>query len=144
MVFRGTFDYSLDAKNRLTVPARYRAALSDGVVLAMGFEPCVSLWRPSDYDAYTRGALAGFHPLAPEAQKLKRFFSANSLETELDAAGRIGVPSFLMAHANLDKEVVVTGSGDALEIWNRAAWATYNAALASDVTDITSRLGHTA
>jgi MraZ protein len=144
MVFRGTFDYSLDAKNRLTVPARYRGALSDGVVLAMGFERCVALWRPSDYDAYTEGSLAGFHPLSPEAQKLERFFSANSLETELDAAGRVMVPAFLIAHAGLDKEVVVAGSGKALEIWDRAKWAEYNATLASDVTDITSRLGHTA
>lgn len=144
MVFRGTFDYSLDAKNRLTVPARYRAALSDGVVLAMGFDPCVALWRPSDYDAYTQASLASFHPLAPEAQKLKRFFAANSLETELDAAGRIMVPAFLIDHAGLEKEVVVTGAGDALEIWGRSTWAQYNAALASDVTDITSRLGHTA
>ena len=144
MVFRGTFDYSLDAKNRLTVPARYRAALSDGVVLAMGLERCVALWTPSGYDAYTQASLAGFHPLSPEAQKLNRFFSANSLETELDAAGRVGVPAFLMQHAGLDKEVVVTGSGDALEIWDRATWADYNAALASDVTDITSHLGHTA
>ncbi|MDX6679928.1 MAG: transcriptional regulator MraZ [Solirubrobacteraceae bacterium] len=144
MVFRGTFDYSLDAKNRLTVPARYRATLSGGVVLAMGLERCVALWTPSGYDAYTQAALAGFHPLSPEAQKLKRFFSANSLETELDAAGRIMVPAFLMAHAGLEKEVVVTGSGDALEIWNRATWADYNAALTSDVNDITSHLGHTA
>ena len=54
------------------------------------------------------------------------------------------VPAFLMQHAGLDKEVVVAGSGDALEIWDRATWADYNAALASDVTDITSHLGHTA
>jgi MraZ protein len=144
MVFRGTFDYSLDVKNRLTVPARYRAALSAGVVLAMGLERCVALWTPDGYDAYTQASLAGFHPLSPEAQKLKRFFSANSLETELDAAGRIMLPAFLIDHAGLEKEVVVTGSGDALEIWDRATWAEYNAALASAVNDITSHLGHTA
>jgi MraZ protein len=144
MVFRGTFDYSLDAKNRLTVPARYRAALSDGVVLAMGLERCVALWTPPGYDEYTQASLAGFHPLSPEAQKLKRFFAANSLETELDAAGRVMLPTFLIEHAGLEKEVVVTGSGDALEIWSRATWAQYNAALASAVTDITAHLGHTA
>jgi len=144
MVFRGTFDYSLDAKNRLTVPARYRAALSDGVVLAMGLERCVALWTPVGYDEYTQASLAGFHPLSPEAQKLKRFFAANSLETELDAAGRVMLPAFLIEHAGLEKEVVVTGSGDALEIWSRATWAQYNAALASAVTDITAHLGHTA
>jgi MraZ protein len=144
MVFRGTFDYSLDAKNRLTVPARFRAVLSEGVVLAKGLERCVALWTPSGYDAYAQASLASFHPLSREAQKLKRFFAANSLDTELDAAGRVMVPAFLLEHAGLEKEVVVTGSGDALEIWNRATWADYNAALASDVTDITAHLGHTA
>jgi transcriptional regulator MraZ len=144
MVFRGTFDYSLDAKNRLTVPARFRAALAEGVVLAKGLERCVALWTPTAYDAYTQASLAGFHPLSKEAQKLKRFFAANSLDTELDAAGRIGLPAFLLDHAGLSKDVVVTGSGDALEIWDRMTWATYNDALASDVDEITASLGNTA
>ena len=45
MAFRGTFDYSLDAKNRLTIPAKFRTALADGVVLAKGIESCVELWQ---------------------------------------------------------------------------------------------------
>ena len=143
MVFRGTFDYSLDAKNRLTIPVRFRAALAEGVVLAKGLERCVALWTPKGYDAYTQVSLAGFHPLSKEAQKLKRFFAANALDTELDSAGRVGLPAFLLEHGGLSKEVVVTGSGDALEIWDRATWADYNAALASDVDDITASLGHT-
>lgn len=144
MTFRGTFDYSLDAKNRLTVPARFRAALAEGVVLAKGLERCVTLWTPAEFDSYTKAALAGFHPLSPEAQQLNRFFSANSYDTELDAAGRVMVPAFLLAHAGLSKEVVVTGLGNALEIWDRQTWADYNDALASRVTDITASLGQTA
>jgi len=143
MAFRGTFDYSLDAKNRLTVPARFRAALSEGVVLAKGLERCVAIRTPGAYDTYTQSALEGFHPLSNEAQKLQRFFAANSLDTELDAAGRVMVPPFLLEHGGLSKEVVVTGAGDALEVWDRAVWADYNAALASDVSEITARLGHT-
>jgi len=144
MVFRGTFDYSLDAKNRLTVPARFREALAEGIVLAKGLERCVALWTPTGYDTYTQSSLAGLHPLSKETQKLKRFFSANSLDTDLDAAGRVMLPAFLIEHASLGKEVVVTGAGDALEIWDRSTWAGYNAALASDVDDITASLGHTA
>ena len=143
MVFRGTFDYSLDAKNRLTVPARFRAALGGGVVLAKGLERCVALWTPTGYETYTERALAGFHPLSKEAQRLNRFFAANSLDTELDGAGRVMVPAFLLRHAGLQKDVVVTGSGDALEIWDRATWAEYNAALASHIDEITASLGHT-
>jgi MraZ protein len=144
MAFRGTFDYTLDAKNRLTIPAKFRATLSEGVVLAKGLERCVAVWTPSEYDAYTQAALEGLHPLSKEAQKIKRFFSANSFDTELDAAGRVMVPAFLLEHGGLKKDVVVTGSGDSLEVWDRAVWADYNAALTSDVSDITSLLGHTA
>ena len=51
MAFRGTFEFTLDAKNRLTVPAKFRAALAEGVVLAKGLEPCVAIWVPDAYDA---------------------------------------------------------------------------------------------
>lgn len=138
--FRGTFDYSLDAKNRLTVPARFRAVLAEGVVMAKATEPCVQLWVPRDYDAFTQSALSGLNPASPDAQKLRRFFNANSHDTDLDSAGRVGFPPFLLEHAGLQKEVVVTGAGDRLEIWDRDRWTEYNAALADEVTDITARL----
>src|SRR4051795_7619163 len=83
MAFRGTFDYSLDAKNRLTVPAKFRASLAEGVVLAKGIERCVQLWTPRGFEHYTGAALQGVHPLSDESRKLTRFFSANSLDTEL-------------------------------------------------------------
>jgi MraZ protein len=141
VAFRGTFDYSLDAKNRLTVPARFRSALSDGVVLAKQLTGCVAVWRPDDYDGYMQTALAGLNPLSDEATKLGQFFNANAHDTELDAAGRIGIPPFLIEHAGLGKEVVVTGAGRWLEIWDRQTWQGYNARLADEVAGITARLG---
>ena len=68
VLFRGTFDHTLDAKKRLTVPARYRAALADGVVLGMLVDnkPCVGVWQPQEYAGYSRRAdcLGGIHQLA--------------------------------------------------------------------------------
>jgi MraZ protein len=142
LAFRGTFDYSLDAKNRLTVPARFRAALADGVVLAKQVEPCVAVWRPDDYDAFTQSVLQGFHPMSAQAQQLERFFAANAHDTELDAAGRVGIPPFLLEYGGLEKEVVVTGAGRCLEIWDRAAWVDYNARLKDSVADIRESLGN--
>jgi MraZ protein len=141
LAFRGTFDYSLDSKNRLTVPARFRATLSDGVVLAKRVAGCIAVWTPDDYDAYMQAALERFHPMSPEAEQLERYFSANSHDTELDSAGRVGVPAFLLEHANLGKDVVVTGAGRCLELWDRQAWSDYNARLADEVAGITARLG---
>ena len=144
MAFRGTFDHTLDAKNRLTIPAKFRAALSEGVVLAKGIERCVQVWTPKTFDAYVTSALQGLNPLSEQARKLNRFFAANSLDTELDAAGRVMVPGFLLEHADLEKEVVVTGAGDCLEVWSRAAWSDYNEALSNELPDIAAAFGHPA
>jgi MraZ protein len=139
--FRGTFDYTLDAKNRLTVPARFRDALKAGVVMAKATEPCVQLWPAADYDGYVKSAVSGMHPLSDDARSLRRFFSANAHDTDLDSANRVMFPSFLLEHAGLEKEVVVTGGDECLEVWDRETWAQYNASLTGDIRDITARLG---
>jgi MraZ protein len=144
MAFEGTADYTLDVKNRLTVPARHRAALASGVVLAKGLDACVGVWPPDDYETFKAAALESFHPLSPERRKLGTYFSANSLSTELDSAGRVMVPTFLGEHASLDKEVTVIGAGDHLQVWDRAAWTAFNAGLTDDVNEIVSSLGHPA
>jgi len=144
MAFRGTFPYSLDAKNRLTVPAKFRTALAGGVVLAKGTERCVDIWTPEGFDAYVEAARAGMHPLSKDSEKISRYFSANSFDTELDSAGRVMLPSGLLEHAGLEKEVVVNGADAHLEIWDRSAWADYNEALFGDIGDIRETLGQTA
>ena len=140
--FRGTFDYTLDAKNRLTVPARFRAALAEGVVMAKGTDPCVALWTHEGYEAFTDAIMSGYHPLSDEADKIQRFYAANSHETELDSAGRVGFPPFLLEHASLSKDVVVTGAQNRLEVWDRATWSDYNQTLVADIKDIRGRLSH--
>ena len=141
MAFRGTFDHTLDAKNRLTVPSKFRATLSDGVVIAKGIEGCAQIWLPSAYEAYVEGALANINPMTEQARKLERFFGAGSFETELDAAGRIMIPAKIMEHAELRKDVVVIGSRRCLELWDRETWSAMDDALSSEVHDLTEALG---
>lgn len=140
--FRGTFDNKLDAKNRLTVPARYRAALAEGAVLAMpvDLKPCVGVWRPAEYETYTRRALAELPPLSPRLNELERFFYGSSHDAELDAAGRVMVPGFLGEHAGLRKDVVVVGVGDRLELWDSGTWAEHRSTLLSGVAEVTARV----
>ncbi|CAB4872240.1 unannotated protein [freshwater metagenome] len=111
------------------------------MVVAKGIEQCVAVWIPADYERFVEGALGDLNPLSPDARRLQRFFSANAVETELDAAGRIMVPGFLLEHGSLSKEVVVTGAGPCLELWDREAWATENQRLAADVIGISDALG---
>ncbi len=140
--FRGTFDHTLDAKNRLTVPARYRAALAEGVVLAMTVDqkPCVGIWRPEQYDAYSQRALEQLPPLSSKLTEMERFFYGSSQDAELDAAGRIMVPSFLGEHAKLKKDVVVVGVGERMELWDRAAWAEHRSVMLNGVAEVTANV----
>jgi MraZ protein len=142
MAFRGTFDYSLDAKNRLTVPAKFRAELSGGVVLAMGLEQSVDIWVPEAYDALVASALDGMNPMSSDARRTRLWFSANSFDTELDSAGRVQLPAALIEHAGLQKEVVVTGASDSLQVWDRGVWQDFNRNLTGEIAGITERLGH--
>ncbi len=136
--FRGNFDYKLDVKNRLTVPAKWRSSFSGGVVLAKGTADCVSLWVPERFDQMVDLAVVGLHEIDPERDRTERYFSSNSHDAELDAAGRIMIPGFLMDHAGLDTDVVLTGVRSRVEIWARDTWQAYNATL--NIAEITKRV----
>jgi MraZ protein len=138
--FRGTFDYTLDAKNRLTVPAKWRTSLSDGVVLAQGTAKCVSVWTPDHFEAYTDSAIADLHPIDPRRDELERYFQSNSFDVDLDAAGRVMLPGPLMRYAGLTKDVVITGVRTRMEIWDRETWAEYNAGL--DIAALIAPFAH--
>jgi MraZ protein len=136
--FLGTYDHNLDAKNRLTVPAKFRPSFSAGVVLSKGVDRCIEVWVPAAFEERTRAALAGHNPLSPKAVKINRFFASGSFELELDGANRVMIPAKLLAHAGIQKEVVVTGVSDHAEIWDRARWEAYETELDGEVPDITA------
>ena len=142
MAFRGHYEHSLDAKNRLSIPTRFRAAFSSGVVLAKEPEPCVAIWTPDTHEAIIERALSGMNPMGSEHRKLSRFFQGNSFEMELDASGRVTVPPPLLGHSGIEKEVVVVGVGDHLEVWGRERWQTEQEALDSEIGEVTERLGN--
>jgi MraZ protein len=140
LAFRGTFDFTLDAKNRLTIPSKYRPSFAGGVVLAAGLERCVAVWRPDDYDGWVESVLSGRNPLSPEYRQLKRHFTANAQATELDGAGRVMLPGFLMKYAGLEREVALVGAGECLEIWDRGQWGAYNGEVVANVSQIAAGL----
>jgi MraZ protein len=141
LAFRGTFEFTLDAKNRLTIPSRYRPAFSDGVVVALGLEPCLGVWTPADYEAWVDSVLAGRSPLGTEYRRLERFFTANSHATELDGAGRVMIPAPLMRRANIERDVSLIGAPRRLEVWDRETWASYNEEAIANIVDTAAGLG---
>jgi MraZ protein len=144
LAFTGTFDHTLDAKNRLTIPSKFRTALSGGVYLVRGVERCISLYPASTYTEMAEASLQGINPFSTQGRELRRMLYANALETELDSAGRVMLSQKFMEHAGIDRDVVISGLGECLELWDRASWETYDTDLTARAPDLTESLGHPA
>ena len=142
MAFHGTFEHSLDAKNRLTVPAKFRGALSQGVFLVRSADDqCVQVYPADKYTALADAAVAGMNPMSRQAREAKRLFFAFADDVPLDGAGRITLSARHLQHAGISgRDVVITGSGDGLELWSRAGWAEYEKDLMARAPDLTESL----
>jgi MraZ protein len=121
-VFLGEFEHTIDEKNRLTLPARFRDSFPDGLVVTRGMDRCLYVYARSDWDQLVDSRLASLDLLSRDDRMIQRYFFSAAVEALADKQGRIMLPAPLLEHAALGREVVVAGVHDHLEIWDRAAW----------------------
>ncbi len=136
----GEYEHTIDDKNRLTLPARFRQAFVDGIVVTRGIDGCLHAYTRPDWDTLVEGRLATLDPFSQEGRRMQRFFFSGATETELDKQGRVGIPAALIEHAELGRDVVVAGVHDHLEIWDRAAWRKELAEVEGSAEDVAERL----
>jgi transcriptional regulator MraZ len=136
----GAHDHTIDDKNRLTLPAKFREAFQDGVVVTRGLDGCLYAYRRADWDRLVESRLATMDPLSAEGRRIQRFFFSGAAEADLDKQGRVMIPSQLLEHAKLGREVVVAGVHDRLEIWDRAAWRKELTEVEGSAEDVAERL----
>lgn len=123
MIFKGKFEHSIDAKGRLFVPSKFREGLGDSFVLCKAFfQNC--LWAFSEEEFNAIAEKMDFSLLDEEAQGVERVFYASASDVEIDKNGRIVLPQTLREYAGLDKDAVITGSRNRVEIWSRDAYET--------------------
>ncbi len=118
----GEYEHTIDDKNRLTLPAKFRRAFADGVVVTRGMDGCLYAYPRGEWERLVETRLAEIDQLTHEGRRLYRFFFSGAAEAELDKQGRFVLPPSLIEHAGLGREVVVAGVRDHLEIWDPAAW----------------------
>ena len=118
----GEYEHTLDDKNRLTLPAKFRQAFGEGVVVTRGMDGCLFVYTRSAWEEFVADRLEGLNTFSREARQMNRFIFAGATETELDKQGRIMLAPPLIAHASLGREVVVAGIRDHVKIWDREAW----------------------
>ena len=125
-MFLGTHTPKLDDKGRLFLPAKFREELAEGVVITKGQERCLYVFKAADFTK--QAELLQQAPLTGQAARdYSRVFFSSASDDVPDGQGRVRVPAQLRSYAGLTKDCVVIGMNTRLEIWDAAAWATYEA-----------------
>ena len=134
----GEFEHTIDDKNRLTLPAKFRQALSGGLVITRGLDRCLHCYPQASWERLVEERLAGLDPLSREGRLMHRYFFAGASEAEPDKQGRVMLPASLTK--NIGREVVIAGVNDHLEIWDRASWHDHVKVFEGSAEDVAERL----
>ncbi|HUT86097.1 MAG TPA: division/cell wall cluster transcriptional repressor MraZ [Elusimicrobiales bacterium] len=130
-VFFGLHKYNLDGKNRLILPVYFRNLLKKEkakyFMLALGFNKCLYLFLPSQWEKISQDNLSIFKSSDKEKERaFKRFFFGNAVKAEVDKLGRVLVNTVHKKYAGLKKKIIVVGVGNKAEIWDANQWEKYN------------------
>jgi MraZ protein len=137
-MFYGAHEHTIDDKNRVTLPAKFREAFGRDVVLARGIDRNIDVYPRATWEA-SMARIVELDSLTREAREMKRYVFATAAVVELDKQGRVLVPADLAGHAALGKDVVVAGVHDHVEIWDRAQWADHVSSIEGSVGDVAER-----
>jgi MraZ protein len=122
--FTSEYESKLDAKGRLVLPARVKAQLPEGdseMVLRRGFERCLILYPMVEFKKVF-SKISGLSEFNEENRTLQRNFFSSTATVELDNNGRLLIPKNMLTYAQLDKDLILVGMGNKVEIWNPALY----------------------
>lgn len=121
-LFLNQYIHSLDDKGRLTIPAAYRAAFKDGLVITRAQKPHLIIFTLEGWEELAqrfKGKPVFTHE---RLANLRRLVFSNAVRTALDTHGRVRIPEHLLAHAQIEDRAVLAGAGDHVEVWSPPLW----------------------
>ena len=124
-MFMGEYNHTIDTKGRLIVPSKYREPLGDEFVVTKGLDKCLFVYPSDEWKAIEEN-FRSLSQFSKEARKVARFFFAGAAICEVDKQGRILLPAVLRDYAGLEKEVVLAGVVNRIEIWDKERWNAAN------------------
>lgn len=124
-MFLGEFSRTKDNKGRIFIPSNFREELLGGVIVSKGFnEKCLFLFSRENWKKLQEKILSG-QATKKNLQEFQRWFFSSARELEIDPQGRVKIPQNLQEHAGLEKDIVMVGVSDRIEIWSRQEWEKY-------------------
>jgi len=140
VLFLGTYTPKFDEKGRFFLPPRFRDELADGLVVVRGQERCLAIYTPKAFAEMVERVTAAPTTIK-QVRDFKRMLAAGASDSAPDKQGRVSVPANLRAYANLDKDLVVTGVIDHVELWAPELWAQYEEEQAPHFAELNEVVG---
>ncbi len=123
-MFMGEYRHSIDDKGRIIVPSRFRDDLGTSFVITRGMDNCLFAYPMEEWKALEQ-KLKNLPFTKADARSFTRFFFSGASECELDKQGRVNIPNHLLQFAEIEKECVVIGVSNRVEIWSESVWQSY-------------------
>lgn len=138
-MFIGEYRHNLDAKNRIIIPSKYRDELGLNFIVTRGLDGCLTIYTMEQWSVIME-QLRKLPSTKKETRLYTHMLTAKATECELDKQGRIQLPSYLISEAHLEKECVVVGVSDHVEIWSNTRWDEYYQKASESFEDIAEQL----
>lgn len=142
-MFMSEYNHTVDAKGRLIIPSKFREALGEEFVVSKGLDGCLFVYTNEAWSDFNK-TLTELPTNYKDIRNITRYFMAGAATVELDKQGRILLPAKLREFAELEKDVVLVGVGNRIEIWSKEKWDAVNMDVNMDDIEATmERLGLT-
>lgn len=136
----GEYQHNLDPKKRLAVPAKLRAEIGPKAVITRGLDSCLFVYPLKEWEMVVQ-KLSQLPMGQEDTRSFVRLMLAGAQEVEIDSLGRVLIPDYLKNYASLEKEVVITGLFNRLEVWDKKKWDKYKESVEKDTDKLAERLG---
>lgn len=138
-MFLGEYQHSIDEKGRVIMPARFREQLGNTFIITRGLDGCLFVY-PQDEWVKLAKEVQNLSLAKKDARAFSRFLFSGAAEVECDKQGRVSIPSILREYAGIEKDVVIVGVSERIEIWAAAAWSAVNDDLLGKFEELAEKL----
>ena len=138
-MFMGEYHHSIDEKGRIIIPSKFRSELGESFVVTRGLENCLFVYSLVEWTKIV-DRLKKLPFTKKDARNFTRFFLSGATITELDKQGRANISQPLIDFANLEKECIIIGVNDRLEIWSKDSWDNFFNSNSDKLSDIAENL----
>jgi MraZ protein len=137
----GQYNHTIDEKNRLSFPVKFRKEMGKTVVVTPGLDRCLFVFTVKEW-ANIAEKLAASSMLQSDTRSFNRYLLGGAVEVSVDQNGRILLPDFLKDRAGLENKVTVIGVHTRVELWDEATWKSYKKDVETNADTLAERLGN--